>query len=146
MGRNYTLNLLGESERHKFGGCQMNSTSERDSKINPQNFTISYVNQKVVQMTITNANKVATNGKASHRLYKFVFEGDKTCSVQTETFETIPQQIPPHQPSMFLEIVRDNFTINQLQIDCLLEVRVGIFVLRQLRHPFHDCFQSSTFV
>ena len=124
----------------------MNSTSERNAKIDPQIFTISYVNQKVFQMSITDSNKVATYGKASLRLYEFVFEGNETGSVKTETFKTIPQQIPPHQSSIFLEIVRDYFTINQLQIDCLLEMRVSIFVLRQLTHPFHDCFKSSTFI
>lgn len=77
MRCDYSFDLLSESEGHEFGNAKMKAAPESHSKIDAERFSIRDVNEEVLEMPVSNTQKVADNTASSNALDELVFDGEE---------------------------------------------------------------------
>ena len=89
----------------------MDITSEGNSKINAQYFSICDVDQKVVQVTITDSNQVGGNTENGHALDELVFDCQECRTGKTKVLQSIPQELSWERSGMFPECFDNSFLV-----------------------------------
>ena len=122
---NDSLNLLSQSERHHLGKGKLSTAAKSDSKVDTEDFTVSGVDQEVLQVPVTHSDQVGSDREGGHTLDKLILDCDESSRGEAQVLKSVPQEVPAHQIARLLEAVFHLFALKvqhvaHLEHDALL--------------------------
>lgn len=89
MRSNHSFDLHGQPERHQLRDHEVNTASESDAEVYAEDLAIRCVDEKVLQVAISDAYQVGGNTEYSNALDELVLDGKEGRRCEAKVLEAV---------------------------------------------------------